>query len=229
MAGLLRDPQGADCPRWPATVGPTAPPENQSPFASPPLTRRRRGPEKKTKIFRGVTGITGVSRVKGAGLSGAKQIKITNPQRIMKTTLKSLTTLVLATATTAFLGLGLSLHAADEHLQMKGGQHLVYLNSPQGAANLKKGDTVAMVCAKCKNVTVVRVEKKGGREFLKEGSKHACTGCSSEIVVVAMGNRGSDKQHLRDVKHVCKSCGDDSAFCCATQHGSGKMESMEKK
>lgn len=143
----------------------------------------------------------------------------------MKTTLSFLHNLGLAAAVTALLGLGLNLNAAD---QMKGAQHLQHLNSSKQAEALKKGDTIAMVCAKCKNVAVVRVEKERGREFLKPGTKHACGGCSSEIEVVSMGDRGLDKQHLTTVKHVCKSCGDDSAFCCATKPGNA-TKGMEKK
>jgi hypothetical protein len=88
---------------------------------------------------------------------------------------------------------------------------------------LKTGDTVAMVCAKCKNVAVTRVEKQRGREFLVPGTKHGCAGCGSEITVV--GQRMDQKEI---VKHVCKSCGDDSAFCCATRSGSA-TKGMEKK
>lgn len=127
------------------------------------------------------------------------------------------------------LGSGLIRKATDTHLQMKGAEHLQHLTSPKQAESLKSRDTVAMVCAKCKNVAVTRVEKERGREFLKAGTKHACVGCSSEIEVVGVGDRGPDKQHLTTVKHVCKSCGDDSAFCCATKPGAGKTKGMEKK
>lgn len=147
----------------------------------------------------------------------------------MKTTFNLLRHLGLAAAVTAALGFGLTLNAADTHLQMKGAQHLQHLTSPKQAEALKPGDTVAMVCAKCKNVAVTRVEKERGREFLRVGTKHACAGCSSEIEVVGMGDRGPDKQHLTTVKHVCKSCGDDSAFCCATKPGADKTKGMEKK
>lgn len=147
----------------------------------------------------------------------------------MKTTFNLLRNLSLAAAVSAALGVGLTLNAADTHLQMKGAQHLQHLTSPKQAEALKSGDTVAMVCAKCKNVSVTRVEKERGREFLKVGTKHACAGCSSEVEVVGMGDRGPDKQHLTAVKHVCKSCGDDSAFCCATKPGADKTKGMEKK
>lgn len=86
-----------------------------------------------------------------------------------------------------------------------------------------------MVCAKRKNVAVTRVEKERGREFLRPGTRHACAGCRSEIVVVGMEEHGLDKHNHAAVKHVCKSCGDDSAFRCATQRGAGAAKGMEKK
>lgn len=147
----------------------------------------------------------------------------------MKTTLNLLHNLGRTAAVTALLGLTLTLNAADVHLQMKGAEHLQHLTSPKQTKALKTGDTVAMVCAKCKNIAVTRVEKERGREFLKPGTKHACAGCSSEITVVSMGDRSVDKQNLTTVKHVCNACGDDSAFCCATKPGEGKTKGMQKK
>ena len=136
----------------------------------------------------------------------------------MKTTFNFLHHLSLAAALTAVLGLGLPLNAADEHLQMKGGQHLQHLTSPKQASDLKKGDTIAMVCAMCKDVTVTRVEKKGGREFLVPGNKHNCAMCGG--TVTSVGQR-ADKKDI--VTHSCDKCGGESAFCCATKKG------MEKK
>ena len=150
-------------------------------------------------------------------------------QNIMKTTFNLPGNPGLAIAVTAALGFGLLLNAADEHLWMKGAEHLQHLRSPAQAQQLKKGDTVAMVCAKCKNVAVTRVERERGREFVRPGSKHACAGCSSEIEVVGVEGHGLDKQNHGTVKHVCKSCGDDSAFCCATKRGAGATKGMEKK
>jgi hypothetical protein len=141
----------------------------------------------------------------------------------MKTKFSLIRSLTLA-AVAAMISAGITVQAADEHLTMKGAQHLQHLNSPKKAEELKKGDTIAMVCAKCKNVAVVRVEKERGREFLKPGTKHMCASCSSEITVV--GQRMDQKEI---VKHVCKSCGDDSAFCCATKRAGSKTEGMDKK
>ena len=119
--------------------------------------------------------------------------------------------------------------AADPHMSMKGAEHLQYLNQPAKVEKLKTGDTIAMVCIKCKSVSVTRVERQRGREFLVPGTKHGCSGCGSVMEVVRMGDHGTDKQKLDTVKHVCKSCGDDSAFCCVTHRSASKTEGMEKK
>jgi len=100
---------------------------------------------------------------------------------------------------------------------MKGGQHLLYLNSREQADKLKKGDQVAMVCSMCKSVAVVRVERERGREFLKPGTKHGCAGCGATVEVI--GQRMGNKETVR---HVCSKCGEQSAFCCATPQSDEK-------
>jgi len=137
----------------------------------------------------------------------------------MKTKMNPLRSFALAIAGLTLLGAAPVNHAADPHMSMKGAEHLVYLNSPAKAEELKKGDTVAMVCAKCKSVSVTRVEKQRGHWYTKSGTKHGCAGCGSEIEVVRMGDHGIDKQKHETVKHVCKTCGGESAFCCATKAG----------
>jgi hypothetical protein len=118
---------------------------------------------------------------------------------------------------------------------MKGGEHLLMLqgvNTKQEVDALKSGDTIAMVCAKCKTVWVTRV-KQGtkGAQLLMEGGQpkeligtHACSGCNSTLTVV-----GVQKGAHTELKHSCKACGDDSAFCCATKPGSGTTKGMEKE
>ena len=142
----------------------------------------------------------------------------------MKTKFSLIRSLTLAAVVATMISVGNTAKAEDVHLKMKGAEHLQHLNSPKKAETLKKGDTIAMVCAKCKNVAVMRVEKERGREFLRPGTKHTCASCSSEVTVV--GQRMDQKEI---VKHVCKACGDDSAFCCATKRGGGKTEGMEKE
>ena len=144
--------------------------------------------------------------------------------------------LVLACATLGLAAsLALTARAADQMKPMKGGEHLLMLNgitTKQEVDALKTGDSIAMVCAKCKTVWVTRV-KQGtkGAEILNEKGQptevigtHACKGCNSTLTVV-----GVQKGAHTELKHSCKACGDDSAFCCATKPGSGPTKGMEKK
>jgi len=137
----------------------------------------------------------------------------------MKTKMNPLRSFALAVTGLTLLATAPASQAADPHMSMKGAEHLVHLNSPAKAEELKKGATVAMVCAKCKSVSVTRVERQRGHWYTKAGTKHGCPGCGSEIEVVRMGDHGIDKQKHETVKHVCKTCGDGSAFCCATKAG----------
>jgi hypothetical protein len=109
--------------------------------------------------------------------------------------------------------------------QKKGAQYLLkQITTPAEADALKPGDTMAMVCAKCKSVVVHNVTtEKGHVKTMTVGEKHLCPGCDSTIEVVGTGKGKHDV-----VKHVCGKCGDDSAFCCATKPGSGPTKGMEK-
>ena len=133
---------------------------------------------------------------------------------------------------------GTTASAADETKPMKpmkGGEHMLMLNKIETKAEvdaLKSDDSIAMVCAKCKTVYVTRV-KQGvkGAQILMEGGQpkeligtHACSGCNSTMEITG---HGKGKETV--LKHSCKACGDDSAFCCATQPGSGATKGMEKE
>lgn len=142
----------------------------------------------------------------------------------MNTKFNLIRRLALTVAAAAVALAGLTVKAADEHLTMKGAQHLQHLNSPEKAKELKTGDTVAMVCSMCKNVAVTRVEKQRGREFLTPGTKHECPMCGG--TVTSVGQR-MDKKDV--VTHTCSKCGGESAFCCATKPGEGATKGMEKK
>jgi hypothetical protein len=113
--------------------------------------------------------------------------------------------------------------AAD---QIKGGQLLIMkqIKTPAEAEALQPGDSITMVCAKCKSVMLHNVTtEKGHIKVMTIGEKHLCPGCESTIQVV-----GTGKGKHGEVKHVCTKCGDDSVFCCATKPGAGKTEGMEK-
>ena len=107
----------------------------------------------------------------------------------------------------------------ERSLQMQG------INTRAQAEALKPGDTIAMVCVKCKSVAVEYVTiEKGHIKHVTPGEKHLCPGCNSYITVI-----GNGKEAKRGVTHTCESCGDSSAFCCATKPGSGATKGMEKK
>ena len=118
-----------------------------------------------------------------------------------------------------------SVQAAEElkgyerSLQMRG------INTRAQAEALKPGDSIAMVCVKCKSVAVEYVTvEKGHIKHVMPGMKHLCPGCNSYITVV-----GNGKDATRKVTHTCGSCGDASAFCCATKPGEATTKGMEKE
>src|SRR5688572_1365671 len=95
----------------------------------------------------------------------------------------------------------------ERSLQMRG------ISTRAQAEALKPGDTIAMVCAKCKTVAIQTVTiEKGHIKHVTPGEKHLCTGCNSYIKVVGVG-----KESKNELRHVCDKCGDSSAFCCATK------------
>jgi hypothetical protein len=147
----------------------------------------------------------------------------------------SILTTGVAVALAVLAGAPLTARAAEPMKPMKGGEHLLMLqgiNTKQQVDALKTDDTIAMVCAKCKTVSITRV-KQGtkGAQLLMEGGQpkeligtHACVGCKSTIEVA-----GVQKGAHTELKHICKACGDDSAFCCATKPGIDATKGMEKK
>jgi hypothetical protein len=110
---------------------------------------------------------------------------------------------------------------------VKGGErqlNLLGITTKAEAEALKPGDTIAMVCTKCKSVMVHNVTTEKGHKVMTVGEKHLCPGCNTTIETVGVGKAGK-----LEVKHVCKTCGDDSIFCCATKPGSGATKGMDKK
>ena len=137
--------------------------------------------------------------------------------------------LVLAVA--ALVWLPGAVRAQDQQQPMKpmkGGEHQMMLNqinTTAQAEELKPGDSVAMVCTKCKSVMVQTVTtEKGHIKVMTAGEKHLCPGCGRTITVVGVGKGAST-----EVKHVCEKCGGSSAFCCATTTSSAPTTGMEKK
>jgi hypothetical protein len=131
----------------------------------------------------------------------------------------------LAAAFFSVILLPVGVSAAD---QMKGGEHMLHLQGIKTKAEaeaLKPGDTIAMVCSKCKSVMIHNVRtEKGHIQLMTVGEKHLCPGCESSIKVEGVGHGAKN-----EVKHVCEKCGSDSVFCCATKPGSAPTAGMEKK
>src|SRR5262249_5976938 len=140
----------------------------------------------------------------------------------MRTT-RMFTVISLPLALTLTAVLPVISHAAG---QKKGAEVLMMkqIKTPADADALKPGDSITMVCAKCKSVMLHNVTtEKGHIKVMTVGQKHLCPGCESTIEVVGTGKGKRDQ-----VKHVCGKCGDDSVFCCATKPGAA-THGMEKK
>src|SRR5215510_4530381 len=114
----------------------------------------------------------------------------------------------LAIAVAIAVWLPIQSRAAD---QVKGAEKLMQLNritTPAQAEALKPGDSIVMVCTKCKSVMMHSVTReKGHIEIMTVGEKHLCPGCNTTIETVGFGKGKRD-----EVKHVCNACGDESVF-----------------
>lgn len=147
----------------------------------------------------------------------------------MKTNISIIKTITIIAAV-AILGAAGQLNAQEKGSAKGGaGQLMKQIKTPAEADALKPGDSMAMVCAKCKSVVVHNVTvEKGHIKTMTVGEKHLCPGCNSTITVVGVG-KGPNGAH-NEVKHVCGKCGSDSAFCCSTKAGSGEpTKGMEEK
>lgn len=88
--------------------------------------------------------------------------------------------------------------------------------------NLRKGDTVAMACSKCKTVLVSTVGQPRNHFYIPLEHQHYCPGCKSTITIIGGGFSAKE-----EIKHTCEACGDDSVFCCATRRGASPTEGMK--
>ena len=118
--------------------------------------------------------------------------------------------------------------AVRAETELKGEERMVQMrgiNTMAQAKALKPDDTIAMVCAKCKSVTIEIVTLEQNHiKHVMPGEKHLCPGCKSYIQVVGDGKRATN-----EIRHTCGACGDSSAFCCATKPGAGATKGMEKE
>ncbi len=93
-----------------------------------------------------------------------------------------------------------------------------------------KGETVAMVCAKCQTVLLSKVDtKKDFHGWFEPKMKHECPGCGGEFSMKDVPAGQGGKVSASEYVHTCSKCGDDSAFCCTTTPGAGPTKGMEKK
>ena len=144
----------------------------------------------------------GVSILIRSGEQAAKRKGNIKPTNHMKTqTLLKMVRFTCATLACAAL-LPLSSQGADEMKAMKGGEHLMMLNNIETKKqldSLKTGDTLTMVCAKCKTVWASRVRQgaKGAEVLMAKGQPqevvgtHACKGCNSTLTTEARAGPGS--------------------------------------
>ena len=103
------------------------------------------------------------------------------------------------------------------------------LQSRVQAAKVPQGETVAMVCTKCRTVLLSQVDKKKSFLFwFNPKTKHECPGCGGEFAMKDVPAGQGGKVSATEYVHTCSKCGDDSAFCCATKPGSGPTKGMEK-
>ncbi len=165
------------------------------------------------------------------GLSENKQNTVKQTKYTKMKTNKTLSKITLGMGAAFALAMAASLPLtarADEPMKpMKGAEMLMMkpINTSAQAEELKPGDSIAMVCSKCKSVMLHNVAtEKGHIKIMTVGEKHLCPGCNSTITVAGTGKGKHD-----EVKHVCDKCGDDSVFCCATKPGAGATKGMEKE
>jgi len=90
---------------------------------------------------------------------------------------------------------------------------LIYKSvTPEQFAALPDKTPMAMLCAKCKTVTVLTkrdLATKPGKGTVQEAIlTHACPGCSGALVLKR------DSKETTWV-HSCKHCGDHTVDCCA--------------
>lgn len=98
---------------------------------------------------------------------------------------------------------------------------LYHVKNTGEKVNLKKGDAIAMACAKCKTILFADVNRPRNRFFTPFEHRHYCPGCKSTITVTGRGFSANE-----EVKHTCDACGGDSVFCCSTQREAPPTEGM---
>ena len=146
----------------------------------------------------------------------------------MKTKLSFLSAIGIGSALVLGLAiatwLSVAARAADETKEMP--MSMKHIQTQAQAAALKPGDSIAMVCSKCKFVMVHTVTTdKSHVKMLTIGEKFKCDHCGGTVEVVGTGKGKGENE---EVKYVCSNCGEDAMFACATGPGGGATKDKEK-
>jgi DNA-directed RNA polymerase subunit RPC12/RpoP len=103
------------------------------------------------------------------------------------------------------------------------------LQTREQAAKVTEGETVAMVCAKCKTVLLAKAdEKKGFLGWFQSRTKHECPGCGGKFFMREVPSGQGGALSAAQFVHTCSKCGDESAFCCAVKPDGGSTRGMEE-
>ena len=94
-------------------------------------------------------------------------------------------------------------------------QHLEHIETLAEAKALKAGDTIAMACSMCKNISIYNVDETDAHlKLMTIGDEHTCPVCQGTVQVVGTGKSSGGKA---TVKHVCAKCGENAMFVAATR------------
>ena len=154
----------------------------------------------------------------------------------------------LAVCLLAFVAAGCATSGGESKVRVTEEKQYIRLNHVQDTSQLtlRNGDSLAMVCSKCKTVWYQSPASTATPFFypppLRAGvvgdlgwqrqrwafhdweRRHYCPGCKSTVTTT-----GAWKDSKETIKHTCDSCGEDSVFCCATQKDAPATKGMAPK
>ena len=133
-----------------------------------------------------------------------------------------------------FFGLGVILAVAflaarcaasrSQSSETSGALGLRQITTVEEEQSLKPGDSIAMVCTKCKSTVYLNLARPTQAVLNRLGENHPCPECKATIKRVRVG-----KTHQLKITHVCEKCGEDSVFCCATAKGDTPVKEAGEK
>ena len=83
---------------------------------------------------------------------------------------------------------------------------LYHVKNTGEEVNLKKGDAIAMACAKCKTVLYADVNRPRNRFFVPLEHRHYCPGCKSTITVTGRGFSARRRSRIRAKRVEATPC-----------------------